>query len=68
MHRKSEKVLRDLGAEESRKLFLQLKPNENLNYPKGIEDNTHFNAYGAEVMASQAVEGIRDLNWGCRFS
>ena len=61
MHRKSEKVLMRYGPEESRKLFLQLKPNENVNYPQGIEDNTHFSPLGAEVMARLAVEGIREL-------
>jgi lysophospholipase L1-like esterase len=61
MHRASEKVLREYGPEPSRKLFLQLKPGENLNYPTGVEDNTHFNGVGAEVMAGLAVEGIRAL-------
>jgi lysophospholipase L1-like esterase len=61
MHRKSEKVLIQYGAEESRKLFLQLKPNENVNYPQGIEDNTHFSPLGADVMARLVLEGIREL-------
>ena len=61
MHRKSERALKQYGVEESRKLFLQLKPGENANYPKGIEDNTHFSPLGAEVMAGLAVEGIREL-------
>ena len=60
MHRKSERVIKQYGPEESRKLFLQLKPNENPNYPKGIEDNTHFSPLGASLMASMAVEGIRE--------
>ena len=59
MHRSSAAVLAKYGAEESRKLFLQLKPNENPNYPNGIEDNTHFNPLGAEVMAGLAADGIR---------
>lgn len=61
MHLGSEKVLRKFGAEPSRKLFLQLKPGENPNYPQGVEDNTHFNQLGAEVMAGLAVAGIREL-------
>lgn len=60
MHRQSERVLKQYGAEESKKLFLQLKPNENPNYPAGVEDNTHFSPLGAEVMAGLAVEGIRE--------
>ena len=36
------------------------KPGENPNYPKGVEDNTHFNPKGADEMAKLAVEGIRE--------
>jgi len=61
MHRKSEKILKQYGVEESKKLFLQLKPNENANYPNGIEDNPHFSPLGAEIMAGLAIEGIREL-------
>lgn len=60
MHRKSERVIKQYGAEESKKLFLQLKPDEHPNYPKGIEDNTHFSPLGAQEMARLAVEGIRE--------
>ena len=60
MHRRSAKTLTEYGPEGSRKLFLQLKPNENSNYPNGIEDNTHFNPFGAEVMAGLAADGIRE--------
>lgn len=59
MHRSSEKVIRQYGVEGSRKLFLQLAPGENPNYPKGIEDNTHFRPLGAEEMARLAVAAIR---------
>ena len=60
MHRMSEKVLVKYGPEESRKLFLQLKPGENPNYPQGVEDNTHFNPLGADIMAALAVDGFRE--------
>lgn len=59
MHRKSEAVIKALGVEGSRALFLQLKPDENPNYPKGVEDNTHFVPKGAEEMAKLVIEGIR---------
>ncbi|MCA1619254.1 MAG: rhamnogalacturonan acetylesterase [Acidobacteria bacterium] len=64
MHRASERVLVGYGPDESRKLFLQLKPGENPNYPKGVEDNTHFNPRGAEEMAALAVAGIREHKLG----
>jgi lysophospholipase L1-like esterase len=60
MHRKSEAVIVGYGAEDSRKLFLQLKPGENANYPNGIDDNTHFSPLGAEEMAKQVVSGINE--------
>ena len=66
MHRKSEAVIVRYGVEDSRKLFLQLKPGENKNYPKGVDDNTHFSPLGAEEMAKLAVEGIREAKIGLR--
>ena len=60
MHRKSEAVIKRYGVEGSRSLFLQLKPGENANYPKGVEDNTHFVPKGAEEMAKLVIEGIRE--------
>ena len=59
MHRSSEVVIVKYGVEGSKKLFLQLKPGENANYPSGIEDNTHFLPLGAGEMAQLAVDGIR---------
>jgi lysophospholipase L1-like esterase len=61
MQRKSERVIKQYGVENSRKLFLQLKPGEHPNYPKGVEDNTHFSPLGAELMAVEAVAGLREL-------
>jgi lysophospholipase L1-like esterase len=64
MHRESEKVIRRHGVEGSRKLFLQLAVGENPNYPKGIEDNTHFSPLGADAMARLAVAAIREQKLG----
>lgn len=64
MHRKSEVVLVKFGEAESKKLFLQLAPKAHPNYPNGVEDNTHFSAFGAEQMARQAVEGIKETKIG----
>ena len=66
MHRKSESVIVRYGVEDSKKLFLQLRPGENTNYPNGVEDNTHFSPLGAEEMAKLAVEGIRETRIGLR--
>lgn len=66
MHRMSEGLIVKFGDEGSRKLFLQLKAGENVNYPNGIEDNTHFSPLGAEEMAMLVVEGIRENKLGIR--
>jgi lysophospholipase L1-like esterase len=59
MHKLSEVVIVKYGEEGSKKLFLQLKQGENANYPKGVEDNTHFSPLGAEEMAAAAVAEIK---------
>lgn len=64
MHRESEKVIKRYGVEASKKLFLQLAPGENPNYPKGIEDNTHFSPLGAGLMAGLVVDSIRGQKFG----
>jgi len=64
MHRKSEAVLIKFGAEDSKSLFLQLKPKAHPNYPNGVEDNTHFSAFGAEQMARAAADGIAETKIG----
>jgi lysophospholipase L1-like esterase len=66
MHRMSETVIVRYGVEDSKKLFLQLKPGENPNYPNGIEDNTHFSPLGAKEMAKLVVQGVRRERLGLR--
>jgi len=66
MHRASERLIVEYGAENSKKLFLQLKAGENPNYPNGIEDNTHFSPLGAEEIARLAVAEIRESKIGLR--
>ena len=66
MQKLSESAVVSYGVEGSRKLFLQLKPGENPNYPNGIEDNTHFSPFGAESMAKLVVVGIREARIGLK--
>jgi lysophospholipase L1-like esterase len=58
---KSMALYQKFGAENSRLLFLQLKPGEHPNYPDGKEDNTHFNELGARLIAQIVLQGIKDL-------
>lgn len=61
LHARSRDVIVQHGVEDSKKLFLILEKGMSPNYPDGKDDNTHFSAYGANVMASLVAQGIRDL-------
>jgi pectinesterase len=60
MHRRSERVIREYGAERSKSLFLHLAAGESANYPQGLRDDTHFSPLGAEIMAGLVIDGIRE--------
>lgn len=62
MYEKSKVLIIGLGEEDSKSLFLHLKPGENRNFPKGNTDNTHFNEKGATAMAALFVEGLKEQN------
>lgn len=53
-------LLTKYGEEGSKKLFLHLKPGEHVNYPKGVEDNTHLSPYGADTIAELALDAIKE--------
>jgi pectinesterase len=58
---RSTAVLREYGDAKSRSLFLHVdSAAHHPNYPAGVRDDTHFSPLGAEVMARQVVEGIRE--------
>jgi lysophospholipase L1-like esterase len=59
---KSMTLYQQFGKENSKLLFLQLKPGEHPNYPEGKEDNTHFNELGARLIAQLVLSGIKELN------
>ncbi len=62
MHRSSEQLLIELGPEKSKQVFLHVPPGLYPKFPDGVEDNTHFNSYGATLMASLAVDGLKELD------
>lgn len=52
----------ELGEAKTKKLFLWLQPGESVNYPEGVEDNTHFSENGATEIAKLIARGIGELN------
>ncbi|MCC8187697.1 MAG: pectinesterase family protein [Bacteroides sp.] len=60
MNRITHELVEGMGPEESKKLFVWVEPNTIPLYPKGKEDNTHLNVYGARRIARLAVEAIAE--------
>lgn len=58
------KITHDLvqatGVEPSKELFMWVAPHTVPMAPKGKEDNTHLNVYGAKVVAALALSAIVD--------
>ena len=59
MDKITQKLYQQVGVENSKLLFMQLKPNEHPNYPDGRDDNTHFNELGARLIAQLVLTEIR---------
>lgn len=59
MDKITQKLYQQFGVEDSKWLFLQLKPGEHPNYPDGKEDNTHFSEWGARLIAQLVLAEIR---------
>jgi lysophospholipase L1-like esterase len=55
-------LLQQMGAENSKLLFNKLAPGQHPNYPAGVDDNTHFNEYGARRMAELVLLELKKLN------
>ena len=60
MNKITHDLVEGLGYEDSKKLFMWVEPNVVPAMPKGREDNTHFNIYGARVVAGLAVDAIAE--------
>ncbi len=62
MHRSSERLVRELGAEGSKQLFLHIPPGIYETLPDGRRDDTHFSDVGAWWMARLFVDDLRTLD------
>jgi lysophospholipase L1-like esterase len=60
MEAKSRKMVTDLGPEKSKSLFVFCNPGECPKWPKGAQDSTHLNHYGARKIAALFVEGLKE--------
>ena len=60
LHKKSMELLKKIGVESSKKLFMHVGPGEYEMTPDGKNDDTHFSGTGAFRMCDLAVEEIRE--------
>ena len=51
----------ELGPEQSKKLHMWYKPGEVASLPDGRQDNTHYNVYGARLVAGLLADAV-----GCK--
>ena len=58
MNKITHDLVEGLGPVESKKLYMWIPANKFAALPKGREDNTHLNIYGARVIAGLTVEAI----------
>ncbi len=59
LQRRSTELLKQLGPEQSKKLYMWIEPGEFASLPKGKNDDTHLNAFGASRICDLAVEEIK---------
>lgn len=54
--------LQDAGVEESKSFFHKIAPGISRLYPKGLDDDTHFNEKGARIVAEFFVNEVKQQN------
>ena len=58
MNKGTKELVESMGVEGSKQLFMWIPAGVSPACPKGREDNTHFNVYGARRVAGLAVDSI----------
>jgi len=62
MQKQTTEWLEQEGIAKSSQYFHKFAPGVSKLYPKGLDDNTHFNEKGARIAAGFFVEGLKTLN------
>ena len=60
IYEKSTRLVRELGDEESKKLYLYVEPGVYPAYPNGNADDTHTKRAGAEAYARMTAEALKE--------
>jgi len=59
MYKQTTQWLAAEGAAQSKQFFHKFAPGVSKLYPKGLDDNTHYNEKGARIAAGFFVEGLK---------
>ncbi|RIX59517.1 hypothetical protein D3P08_05065 [Paenibacillus nanensis] len=51
-----------VGLAATEDIFLYANPGEYPKYPNGVNDNTHFSGYGAQVIAGLVAGAVKEMN------
>jgi lysophospholipase L1-like esterase len=62
LHTHTRDLLRSLGPEKSKALFLHFAPGDHPFYPQGKADDTHLSAYGARTISTLFTRELRRLD------
>jgi lysophospholipase L1-like esterase len=62
LHAMTRTLYEAIGMEESKKAFVHYPANTFPDQPDALEDNTHFNPYGAYQIAKCVIEGVKALH------
>ncbi len=60
LHRLSMELYQKLGEDETKKFHLIYEKNEYKRYPDGVNDNTHFNYYGAKMITELFLKNLKN--------
>ncbi len=58
----SKTLFEEMGPEGTKSIFMWGAPGEFANFPGGIEDNTHFQEQGANLIAKLVIDGIKEAS------
>lgn len=61
LKKESRKLYIQLGEEKTAELFVRLSAGEHLDFPDGHDDKTHFNEYGANIIAGLVAEELKKI-------
>ena len=58
---KTRALLKTLGPEKACDLFVNILPGTDDRFPQGIADKTHFNQYGAKIVAEMVAKALESF-------